>query len=91
MTVVATGGVVTRTIAVTNHAGEIVVTLDATDVGSGLVKTFQPNGKPLVELSASDNGGVIQVFNKTVEPTDHGRCRRRRETAYAAARTPHCR
>ena len=51
----------------TNDAGIIVVSLGANDDGSGLVMTHQPNGKTLVSMSASDNGGAIQVFNKTGE------------------------
>ena len=33
----------------------------------GMVQTFQPNGKVLVDLNADDNGGLINVFNKTGE------------------------
>jgi hypothetical protein len=33
----------------------------------GTVETYQPNGKELVRLFASDNGGMVSVFNKTGE------------------------
>ena len=33
----------------------------------GAVTTYQPNGKVLVDLSAGDEGGVVNVYNKTGE------------------------
>jgi len=41
--------------------------LGSTVDGEGLVRTQQPNGKPLVELGASANGGLVDVLNKTGE------------------------
>ena len=35
------------------------------DIGG--VYTYQPNGKKLVSMSANDNGGLINVYNKTGE------------------------
>ncbi len=74
VTVAATGDkvgrfdtVTARHIFVKNDAGKIVVTLGANDGGDGLVTTHQPNGKDLVDLTASDNGGMIRVFNKEGE------------------------
>ena len=48
-------------------AGAWLVHLAATTDGEGVVRTFAPNGKELVELSARDTGGAVQVFNKTGE------------------------
>jgi hypothetical protein len=59
--------VVARSIGVLNDAGDPVVVLDATDDGDGLVTTYQPNGKELVGLGASDTGGIVEVYNKTGE------------------------
>ena len=33
----------------------------------GAVTTYQPNGKRLVTLGNSDNGGLVYVYNKTGE------------------------
>ena len=43
------------------------VKLSATVDGKGTVRTFLPNGKERVELSATDNGGLVYVYNKTSE------------------------
>ena len=32
-----------------------------------MVKTYQPDGKMLVDLSSNDNGGLVDVFNKKGE------------------------
>ena len=37
------------------------------DDGDGLVKTMSAKGKDLVVLNASDNGGLVYVYNKTGE------------------------
>lgn len=47
--------------------GEKLVTLGATVDRAGTVATYQPNGKELVDLSANDSGGIIEVSNKTGE------------------------
>ena len=44
-----------------------MVMLNSTVNGAGTVTTYQPNGKELVSLSASGNGGMIGVANKTGE------------------------
>ena len=36
-------------------------------VNGGMVKTYQPDGKMLVDLSSNDNGALIDVFNKKGE------------------------
>jgi outer membrane protein assembly factor BamB len=61
--------VVARSIHVTNDAGDFVVGLGANDDGDGLVLTKSAKGKVLVTLSASasDNGGLVYVYNKTGE------------------------
>ena len=41
------------------------VKLSSTFEGEGTVKTYHPNGKDLVQLSANDNGGGILISNKT--------------------------
>jgi hypothetical protein len=40
------------------------VKLTSTVGDQGMVKTFAPKGKELVALGASENGGVISVYNK---------------------------
>jgi len=54
---------------ITSSPKGILVELGATVGGNGTVTTYQPNGKDLVRLSATadNNGGFIQVFNKTGE------------------------
>jgi hypothetical protein len=47
--------------------GKDLVALSGTVEGQGVVTTYQPNGKELVTLNASDNGGLVYVFNKTGE------------------------
>ena len=47
--------------------GENLVTLSSTVDNNGTVTTYQSNGKELVDLTANDNGGLIQVTNKTGE------------------------
>jgi hypothetical protein len=59
--------VVARTIFVTNDAGQIIVGLNATDNGNGLVYTMSAKGKDLVTLTATDTGGLVEVYNKTGE------------------------
>ena len=85
MTVVAVAAVVTmaatgekrgefdivkaRRVWVTNDAGHIVVGLDATNDGNGLVMILSAKGKDLVNLTSTEhnNGDMINVFNKTGE------------------------
>jgi len=43
------------------------VELGATAEGHGTVTTYQPNGKDLVMLTASDSGGLVYFYNKTGE------------------------
>jgi len=43
------------------------VRLNSTVGGKGTVTTYQPNGKELVDLNASDSGGAIDIYNKTGE------------------------
>ena len=59
--------VVARNIVVTNDANGIAVGLTANDAGKGTITTLAPNGKTLVVLGSSDNGGLIYVYNKTGE------------------------
>ena len=47
--------------------GKDLVVLGVTVSGNGTVTTYQPNGKELVDLTASDNGGLVYVHNKTGE------------------------
>jgi hypothetical protein len=48
--------------------GKHLVDLTASVGGDyGTVETYQPNGKELVMLGATDNGGGVVVFNKTGE------------------------
>ena len=47
--------------------GKELVKLTSTVDGQGTVTTYQPNGKELVRLTSNDNGGGVQVFNKTGE------------------------
>ncbi len=56
-----------RRVWATNDAGDIVVALGATDGGNGLVRTESAKGKELAKLTSNDNGGIIDVFNKTGE------------------------
>jgi len=56
-----------RNIIVRNDADMIAVSLGATDGGNGLVRTESAKGKELVKLTSNDNGGIIDVFNKTGE------------------------
>jgi hypothetical protein len=44
-----------------------LVSLSSTMEGNGMVTTYQPNGKELVRLGASDNGGMFTVSNNTGE------------------------
>jgi hypothetical protein len=59
--------VMAKTIFVMNDAGDVVVSLGVDDEGGGLVYTKSAKGKELVNLSASANGGMIEVSNKTGE------------------------
>ena len=47
--------------------GKTLVMLNSAPSHNGTVQTFQPNGKVLVDLSAGDEGGVVNVYNKTGE------------------------
>ena len=47
--------------------GKLLLELSASKMGSGSISTYQPNGKELVALTSSDNGGFVQVYNKTGE------------------------
>ncbi len=47
--------------------GKTLVMLNSALGHNGTVQTFQPNGKVLVDLSAGDEGGVVNVYNKTGE------------------------
>ena len=47
--------------------GKELVTLSSTVDDEGTVTTFQTNGKQLVRLGATENGGLIDVTNKTGE------------------------
>ena len=60
--IVGDGVVGTRT-----AEGKQLVMLNSEPGDIGSVYTYQPNGNKLVRLSASDNGGVINVYNKTGE------------------------
>ena len=52
-----------RHIWVTNDAGDVVVGLDATDFGNGLVWTQSGKGEELVRLSSTDNGyGAVVTY-----------------------------
>jgi len=53
-----------RHIAVTNEAGEVVVTLGTTDSGNGAVNTWSAKGKDLVALGASVDGdfGAVRLY-----------------------------
>ena len=57
-----------RHIFVMNDAGDNVVNLSANDDGDGLVWTQSAKGKELVKLNSNDNGGLVNVHNKTGEP-----------------------
>ena len=35
--------------------------------GNGMITTFKPNGKPLVKLGSTGNGGLVGAYNKTDE------------------------
>ena len=59
--------VIARHILVENDAGDIVVTLGVNDGGDGLVWTQSAKGIDLVILNATDNGGLVEVVNKTGE------------------------
>ena len=60
--IVGDGVVGTRT-----AEGKQLVMLNSEPGDIGSVYTYQPNGNKLVKMSASDNGGVINVYNKTGE------------------------
>ena len=45
----------------------MLVELNSTMDGNGLVVTHQPSGKELVALGVNDNGGVIAVLNPKSE------------------------
>ena len=47
--------------------GNDLVVLSATTGDNGRVTTYQPNRKKLVDLSGTENGGGIEVYNKTGE------------------------
>jgi hypothetical protein len=47
--------------------GKETVWLGSTKDDNGTVSTYQPNGKALVSLISTDNGGFIDVYNKTGE------------------------
>ena len=47
--------------------GNDLVKLSSTVDNDGAITTYQPNGNELVALSASSNGGLVWVFNKTGE------------------------
>ena len=53
-----------RHIAVTNEAGEVVVTLGTTDIGDGAVNTWSAKGKDLLALGASVDGdsGAVRLY-----------------------------
>ena len=52
---------------VTNNAGDSVLGLGADDGGNALVDMRSAKGEKLVTLGATDNGGFIEVINKTGE------------------------
>jgi hypothetical protein len=56
--------VMAKNILVKNDAGEIVVSVGATDSGHGVVYTKSAKGKDLVELGSTEDGGSV-VYNKT--------------------------
>ena len=47
--------------------GKDLVTLSSSVDGDGFVTTYHANGKTLVDLSATDRGGLVYVSNKTGE------------------------
>ena len=47
--------------------GKALVELTSTVDDKGVVMTYQPNGKKLLELSSNGNGGATEVSNKTAE------------------------
>jgi hypothetical protein len=75
VTMAATGdkdgdfGIVTaRTIFVMNDAGEIVVSLGASDNGNGLVETRSAKGKDLVDLTSTVDGeGTVTTYQPNGE------------------------
>ena len=50
-------------VRVSSARGRSLVTLSANADDEGTVTTYQPNGKELVEVGASDNGGLVEVYN----------------------------
>ena len=59
--------IIARTIFVKNDAGKMVVTLSTNVDGDGVVQAHSAKGKELVRLGATDNGGIISIYNKTGE------------------------
>ena len=47
--------------------GKTLVMLNSAPDHKGTVQTFRPYGKVLVDLSAGDEGGAVNVYNKTGE------------------------
>jgi hypothetical protein len=65
--IVMAKAVTARSISVVNKAGDVVVSLGANDNGNGWVRMGSAKRKDLVELTSSDNGGLVYVYNKTGE------------------------
>jgi peptidoglycan hydrolase-like amidase len=71
-----TGAVIVGLTANDGHDGMIrthsaegtnLVKVTSTMGDQGMVTTYQPDGKALVTLNASDDGGTVNVYNKTGE------------------------
>ena len=54
--------VIAEYVAVTNHAGEYVVSFGVNDDGGGLVRTYSAKGKNLVMLNSAADHGTITTY-----------------------------
>ena len=57
-----------KRILVTNDYGAVVVDLDVSKDGNGMIKAQSEKGQTLVSKASTGNGGRLEVFNVAGEP-----------------------
>ena len=57
-----------KRILLTNDFGAVVVDLDVSKDGNGMVKAQSAKGQTQVSIAPTGNGGKLEVFNVTGEP-----------------------
>ncbi len=57
-----------KRILLTNNYGVVVVDLDVSKNGNGMIKAQSAKGQTQVSIASTGNGGKLEVFNVTGEP-----------------------